>query len=155
MAILEWLCKKSDCCEKTGSTFSQTNLIDPSAAMLSLKKKKSRFKNSSLRGSSSSRLDSIKDRDYKVVMVCEEIPAANSSGFRHPGALSAEGSELHPATVQLSRESLTQRKTCCVEREPIAVHGITHRVYGYLLKGSLAQPVSCRLYLVHRFMTVT
>lgn len=98
--------------------------------MLSLKKK-SRSKKSGLSGSSSGRLDSIKDRDYRVVMLCEEIPAEKSSGVRDRGALSTRGSELDLQTIQLSRASLTQRKTCHVEREPIAVQGIPHKVYGH------------------------
>lgn len=106
--------------------------------MLSLKKK-SRSKKSSLGRSSSSRLDSINDRDYRVVMLCEEIPAEKSSdsgrGSRHPGACSTQGSESDPQPIRLSRERLTHRRPCYVEREPNAVYeGPIHKVYGCSLK---------------------
>lgn len=106
----------------------------PSAAMLSLKKK-SRSKKSGPSRSSSSRLDAINDRNYRVVMLCEEIPTEKSSdsgrGSRHPSGCSSRRSELE--------ESVTQRRACYEEREPHAVHGIIHKVYGHPLKWTLTQ----------------
>lgn len=108
--------------------------------MLSLKKK-SRSKKSSLSRSTSSRLDSINDRDYRVVMLCEEVPVERTSdsgrGSRHPGACSTRGSELDPQTIQLSRERLTHGRACYVEREPNA--GFTHKAYGCSLKPMLTK----------------
>lgn len=110
--------------------------------MLNLRKK-SRSKKSGLSRSSSSRLDSINDRDCRVVMLCEEIPVEkppdSGRGSRHPSGCSTRASELDPRTIRLSRESVTQRKACYVEREPHTVLGITHKVYGYLLRLALTQ----------------
>lgn len=114
--------------------------------MLSLKKK-SRSKKSGLSHSSSSRLDSINDRDYRVVMLCEEIPVEKSSvpgrGSRHPGACSTRGSELDPQNIQMSRARRTHGRACYVEREPNAVHeGFIHKVYGCSLNLMLTKSPS-------------
>lgn len=73
----------------------------------------------------------MRDRDYRVVMLCEEIPAEKSSysgrGSRRPGAWSAQGSELDLQTVQLSRERPSHGRPCYVERER---EGSAHSVYG-------------------------
>lgn len=109
--------------------------------MLSLKKN-SRSKKSSVSRSSSSR--SINDGDYRVVMLCEEFPAEKSSdssrGSRSTGACSAQRSEPEPPAVQPSRERLTHRRACFVEREPNAAQeGSRHKVYGSSLKRTIAK----------------
>lgn len=116
------------------------------ATMLNLKRRfHSRKKR--LNSASSSTAGSLSDLEDRVVMLCEDVPAENSSdsgrGSRSPGVRSSRGSQSEghesgsePHIVHLSRDRLSYRQACYVEREPPRAHrGFIQKrvqVYGYL-----------------------
>ncbi|XP_044190802.1 plectin a isoform X16 [Thunnus albacares] len=82
-----------------------------------------------LNSASSSTAGSVSDLEDRVVMLCEDIPAENSfdlgRGSLSPGAHSSRGSQSdeqesgsEPHIFHLSRDRLSYRQACYVEREP-------------------------------------
>lgn len=93
-----------------------------------------------LNSASSSTAGSVSDLEDRVVMLCEDIPTENSfdsdrgslspgarscRGSQSPGARSSRGSQSEehesgsePHIFHLSRDRLSYRRACYVEREP-------------------------------------
>lgn len=103
-----------------------------------------------LNSASSSTAGSVSDLEDRVVMLCEDIPTENSfdsgQGSQSPGARSSRGShsEEHesgsePPIIHMSRDRLSYRQACYVEREPPKAHREYYiqrvvQVYEYLFK---------------------
>lgn len=97
--------------------------------MLKIKRKFSSRKKR-LHSASSSTAGSVSDMEDRVVMLCEDIPAENSfdsgRGSRSIGARSSQGSHMEPEHesgsephfVHLSRDRLSYRQACYVEKPP-------------------------------------
>lgn len=92
--------------------------------MLNLKRK---FQSKRRRSSaSSSTAGSVSDADGRVVMLCEDVPNENSSEVFHNAGTRLRGSSLseenesesEPSIFHLSRDRLSYRRACYVEREP-------------------------------------
>lgn len=125
-------------------SFSAVNLTV--ATMLNLKRRFHSRKRR-LNSASSSTVGSLSDLEDRVVMLCEDFPAQNSSdsgrGSRSPEVRPGRGSQSEghesgsePHIIHLSRDRLSYRQACCVEREPPRAHrGFIQtcvQVYGYL-----------------------
>ena len=96
---------------------------------------KSRFRSKRrLHSASSSTAGSVSDLEDRVVMLCEDIPQENSfdsdrgshqacsSRVRRSGS-GAQDHSADPHTVHLSRDRLSYRQACYMEKEPPRGHG--------------------------------
>lgn len=125
------------------------------ATMLKLKRKFSSKRR--LNSTSSSTAGSVSDAEDRVVMLCEDIPAESSfdsgRGSQSPGARSSRGSQseehesgTEPHIFHLSRDRLSYRQACYVERErprgrkEYFIHSVQE--YEYLLTCGVSQKIS-------------
>lgn len=131
---------------KSSESFSAFNLTI--TTMLNLRRKFHTKRR--LNSASSSTAGSVSDLEDKVVMLCEDVPAEDSfdssQDSQSPGARPSRGSHSQehesgsePHIIHLSRDRLSYRQACYVEREPARPHKEYYiqsvvQVYEYLEK---------------------